>query len=121
MACNTQENIADTKLTLLDNAEPDHQLYRARKEHLLISKIYKTEWTWAYVVDEECTKYPYTLNRYGDLNDVLEYVEEAIKMWLASITGTGLVVLGGVPNRKVVNKFTAVNQSMYCQLPSAQG
>lgn len=114
LACNTQENIADTKLTLLDDVEPEHQHHSDRKEHLLISRIYDKEWKWAYVVDEECTRYPYTLNSAGDLKAVLEYVEETIKMWLAPITGAGRVVPGGIPNRKIVNNFLPpVDQSIH--------
>lgn len=111
-ACNIQEDVADTKyLTLLeeDAAKPDSlTIY---EEHLLISKIYEKEWKWAYVVDEVCTQYPYTLNRNGDLDYVLDEVKKSIKMWLAPITGPGRVVPGGLPDRKVVNKFTVVDQS----------
>lgn len=104
--------MADTKhLTLLEEDAPSPDHFNKHKEHLLISKIYEKEWEWAYVVDEVCTKYPYTLNRNGDLDYVLEEVEKSIKMWLTPITGTGRVVPGGLPDRKVVNKFTAVDQS----------
>lgn len=114
LACTLQEEVADPKgQTLIEEGEVASQHYLDHKEHLLISRIYDTEWRWAYVVDEECTKYPYTLNRYGDLKDVITEVENSIEKWLEPITGTGRVVPGGVPNRKVVNKFIAVDQSMY--------
>ena len=124
LACNLRENAADTKhLSLLDEdaayspTVPGSKegLFIIHKEDLLISRIYDPEWRWAYVIDEVCTKYPYTFNRYGDLNAVLAYVEKSIKMWLAPLkdTKTARVVPGGVLNRKVVNKFTAVDQSMY--------